>query len=124
MLEGVGGLLVPLAGSYTVLDLAGELGLPLVVAARPGLGTINHTLLTLAAARARGLQVRAVVLTPWPAHASTMELSNRDTIALLGELEVHTLATVSTPTPVELERAGSALPWREWLQQPAPGAGA
>ncbi len=39
---------------------------PVVVAARPGLGTINHTLLTLRAARAAGLDVRAVVLTPWP----------------------------------------------------------
>ena len=45
------------------------LGLPVVVAARPGLGTINHTLLTVEAARAAGLDVRAVVLTPWPERA-------------------------------------------------------
>ena len=64
IVEGVGGLLVPLAEGYTVRDLAGELGLPLLIAARPGLGTINHTLLTLEAARAAGLDVRAVVLTP------------------------------------------------------------
>lgn len=122
VLEGVGGLLVPLAGSYTVLDLASELGMPLLIAARPGLGTINHTLLTLAAARARGLQARAVVLTPWPQQPSTMELSNRDTIARLGGLEVQTLVTVPVPSSVELERAGSTLPWGEWLEQPPPGA--
>src|SRR5471032_1297444 len=50
VLEGVGGLLVPLAAGYTVRDLAVELGLSLVIAARPGLGTINHTLLSLEAA--------------------------------------------------------------------------
>ena len=50
--EGVGGLLVPLTREHTVRDLAVALGLPVVVAARPGLGTISHTLLTLEAARA------------------------------------------------------------------------
>ena len=56
--EGVGGLLVPLTTGYSVRDLAVDLGLPVVIAARPGLGTINHTLLTLEAARAAGLEVR------------------------------------------------------------------
>ena len=62
-------------------DLAVALALPLVVAARPGLGTINHTLLTLEAARSAGLAVAGVVLTPWPEHPSAMERSNRETIA-------------------------------------------
>lgn len=51
VIEGVGGLLAPIAPGATFLDLAVELGLPVVVAARPGLGTINHTLLTLEALR-------------------------------------------------------------------------
>jgi dethiobiotin synthetase len=80
VVEGVGGLLVPLTGSYDVRDLARDLGLPLVVAARPALGTINHTLLTLEAARTGALDVRAVVLTPWPAEPSVMERSNLETI--------------------------------------------
>jgi len=63
IVEGAGGLLSPLAHDYTVCDLAVALGLPVLIAARPGLGTINHSLLTLLAARAAGLQVRAVVLT-------------------------------------------------------------
>lgn len=75
VVEGVGGLLVPLTPDYTVRDLARELGLPLVVAARPGLGTINHTRLTLEAAAA--LDVRAVVLTPWPPEPSVVEEDNR-----------------------------------------------
>ncbi|HEY5814843.1 MAG TPA: dethiobiotin synthase [Solirubrobacterales bacterium] len=89
--EGVGGLLVPLTADYLVRDLAVELGLPLVVAASPGLGTINHTLLTLEAARAAGLAVDSVVLTPWPDEPSRVEQSNRETIAALGRVRVETL---------------------------------
>ncbi len=66
VVEGVGGLLVPFGDGYDVRALIADLGLPLVLAARPGLGTINHTLLTLEAARAADLEVLAVVLTPWP----------------------------------------------------------
>jgi dethiobiotin synthetase len=115
--EGVGGLLVPLAEDYSVCDLAGDLGLPLLIAARPGLGTINHTLLTLRAARAAGLEVLAVVLTPWPQAPSEMEISNRETIARLGEVEVATLAEVGAPLPAPLARAGEDLPWRAWLRR-------
>lgn len=79
--EGVGGLLVPLAPGYLVRDLAADLGYPLVVVASPGLGTINHTLLTLEAARSGGLEVAAVVLTPWPEEPTAVETSNFETIA-------------------------------------------
>jgi dethiobiotin synthetase len=112
--EGVGGLLVPLTPGYTVRDLAVDLGLAIVIAARPGLGTISHSLLTVEAARAAGLDVRAVVLTPWPAKPSAMEASNRETIAALGRVEVATLPRVGTE-PEELARAGSALPYAGWL---------
>ena len=92
--EGVGGLLVPLAPGYSVRDLAAELALPLVVAASSGLGTINHTLLTIEAARGAGLEVAMVVLTPWPDRPSRIEESNRETIAALGALPVKTLASI------------------------------
>ncbi len=97
-------------------DLAAQLGLPLLIAARPGLGTINHTLLTLHAARAGGLVVRAVVLTPWPDTPSVMERSNRETIARLGDVEVAVLPFVPTATVEALARAGATLPWRRWLE--------
>jgi dethiobiotin synthetase len=115
VVEGVGGLLVPLAEGYCVRDLAVDLGLAVVIAARPGLGTINHTLLTLAAARSARLDVRAVVLTPWPARPSPVERSNRDTIARLGDVDVHGLAPVAGPDAGELARAGASLPWRAWV---------
>ncbi len=118
IVEGVGGLLVPLADDYTVRDLAAQLGLPLLIAARPGLGTINHTLLTLHAARAAGLVVQAVVLTPWPDEPSVMERSNRETIAQMGNVEVEVLPYVPAPDPGALARAGATLPWRRWLGAP------
>jgi dethiobiotin synthetase len=115
VVEGVGGLLVPLHGGYVVRDLAVALGLPLLIAARPGLGTINHTLLTLESARAAGLEVAAVVLTPWTSQPTEMEESNRATIAELGEVEVATLAHIEAPDPALLAGAGGQLPWRRWI---------
>jgi dethiobiotin synthetase len=97
--EGVGGLLVPLAPGYLVRDLAVELELPLAIAAAPGLGTINHTLLTIEAARAAGLRVAVVVLTPWPDSPSAIEESNRATIAELGEVRVETLPRLDLEDP-------------------------
>lgn len=105
--EGVGGLLVPLADGYLVRDLAADLGLPLVIAAAPGLGTINHTLLTIEAARAAGLTVAAVVLTPWPEHPSEIEESNRATIAALGKVAVRTLPPLNPADP----STWPPLPW-------------
>jgi dethiobiotin synthetase len=119
VVEGVGGLLVPLTPSWTVRDLARELGLPVVVAARPGLGTISHSLLTIEAARAAGLEVRGVVLTPWPERPSTMEQSNRETIARLGGVPVATLGAVGVD-PLELAAAGALLPLEDWLGEPRP----
>ena len=114
VVEGVGGLLVPLGEGASVRDLAAALGLPVVVAARPGLGTISHTLLTLEAARAAGLDVRAVVLTPWPEEPSAMERSNRDTIARLGEVEVATLRFTGL-APEQLALAGAEMPFERWI---------
>ncbi|MDI6744929.1 MAG: dethiobiotin synthase [Thermodesulfovibrionales bacterium] len=62
VVEGVGGLLVPIIKDYFVLDLAREMGLPLVVVARSWLGTINHTLLTVNYALKEGLEVVGIVI--------------------------------------------------------------
>jgi dethiobiotin synthetase len=105
--EGVGGLLVPLTApsaeaaepAYLVRDLAADLGYPLVVAAAPGLGTINHTLLTIEAAPTAGLAVAAVVLTPWPERPSEIERSNRETIAGVGSVEVLVLPRLDLSDP-------------------------
>jgi len=113
--EGVGGLLVPLTRERTVRDLASALALPLVVAARPGLGTINHTLLTLEAARAAGLAIAGVVMTPWPRQPSVMERSNRATVARLGATAVATLPPLPDGSPESLAAGGAQLPVDGWL---------
>jgi dethiobiotin synthetase len=97
--EGVGGLLVPLTLGYLVRDLARDLGLRLVIAASPGLGTINHTLLTVECARAVGLEVAAVVLTPWPDEPGPVESSNREAIERLGAVSVETLPAIDLARP-------------------------
>jgi len=97
--EGVGGLLVPLSPTYLVRDLALDLGYPLVIVAAPGLGTINHTLLTVESARAAGLEVAAVVLNPWPEEPSEIERSNRETIAGLGQVRVEALPRLDLSNP-------------------------
>jgi dethiobiotin synthetase len=117
IVEGVGGLLVPLADAFTVRDLAVALELTVVIAASPGLGTINHTLLSVESARAAGLDVRAVVLTPWPEMPGELERSNRETISRLGEIEVVDLGRVQSPAAGDLARTGSALPWRHWCPE-------
>jgi dethiobiotin synthetase len=99
IVEGVGGLLVPLTLGYLVRDFARELALPVVIAAGPGLGTINHTLLTVEGVRAVGLEVAAVVLTPWPAEPGDLERSNREAIERLGRVRVETLAEVDVADP-------------------------
>jgi dethiobiotin synthetase len=99
VVEGVGGLLVPLTLGYLVRDLGRDLALPVVIAAQPGLGTINHTLLTVEAARAVGLGPALVVLTPWPRDPSAVESSNRDAIERLGSVRVEILPELDLGSP-------------------------
>jgi dethiobiotin synthetase len=75
--EGAGGLLVELGTDGTTLaDLAADLDLPLVVVARPGLGTLNHTRLTCEAAWARGLRLAGIVVSGFPAAPGEAERTN------------------------------------------------
>ena len=62
VVEGIGGLLVPIRRDYFVLDLARDFGLPMVVVSRPGLGTLNHTLLTVHYAIKEGLDVAGIII--------------------------------------------------------------
>jgi dethiobiotin synthetase len=117
VVEGVGGLLVPLALDYAVGDFAADLGFPLLVVARPGLGTINHSLLTLAAARTRRLRVAAVVMSRWPEAPGAVERSNRETIGRLGDVPVAVLGHVERGDPALLALAAAHLPLDAWLSR-------
>ena len=81
VVEGAGGLLVPLWGAVTMADLADALGAGLVVVTRPGLGTLNHTALTLEAANSRGLPVDGLVISGWPPDPGVTEQTNLERLS-------------------------------------------
>lgn len=76
LVEGAGGLLVPITPRITVADLARQMQLPLLIVARLGLGTLNHTLLTVEAAQRRGLTVRGVILNDTTGKRGAAERTN------------------------------------------------
>ena len=76
IVEGVGGLVVPVAHETNVADMAEEMGLPLIIVARPGLGTINHTLLTVEAALHRELRISGIVISRYPADPGVADKTN------------------------------------------------
>jgi dethiobiotin synthetase len=86
IVEGAGGLLAPLAGNRPMADLVAALRAELVVVARPGLGTLNHSALTVEVAAAHGLPVAGVVVCGWPTKPGVAERTN------IGRLE--TLAPI------------------------------
>ena len=88
VVEGAGGLLVPLTGSHTYADLAVALGLPVLVVARAGLGTVNHAALTCEALRVRGLAIRGVVLNRAGASSDPSEPHNAAEIERLTGVRV------------------------------------
>ncbi|MGV1100135.1 dethiobiotin synthase [Thiovibrio sp. JS02] len=89
VVEGVGGLMVPLRRDLLLIDLLGELAIPTLLVARSGLGTINHTLLSISALRARRLRVVGVVFSDAsPVESELLAVDNMRTIAELGQVAV------------------------------------
>jgi dethiobiotin synthetase len=83
VVEGAGGLLVPVWADVTMADLAGRLGAGVVVVTRPSLGTLNHTALTLEAARSRGLTVDGLVISGWPPDPGVTEQTNLERLSAM-----------------------------------------
>ena len=110
VVEGAGGLLVPLADGLCMADLARQLELPLLLVARAALGTINHTLLTLEAAERRGLALAGVVVSHTAGSLSDADAANLGALrealgpSLVGEIPP--LGPGETPPPgaIDLER--------------------
>jgi len=88
IVEGAGGVLVPLNDRDLMIDLIRVLDLPVVIAARSALGTINHTLLTLEALRARSLRVAGVILIGEPDAGNRAAIERYGAVAVLGEMPV------------------------------------
>ncbi|WP_276271843.1 dethiobiotin synthase [Haloarcula litorea] len=100
VVEGIGGLRVPLADGREVLDLVADLGLPALVVARSGLGTLNHTGLTVDALRARGVEVRGVVLNEYEG-ATTAERTNPPVLERTTDCEVWTVPQLALADAAE-----------------------
>ena len=111
LIEGVGGFLVPIAEGFRVSDLAVRLGAPILVVGRLGLGTLNHTLLTLEAAARRDLRVLGVVLSAAAPPSTVSEETNPDVLTtltdvpLLGVLPHLPIVGGDTPDPERLINA-------------------
>ena len=124
VVEGVGGLLCPIAlGGYTVADLASHLDYPILIVAHRGLGTLNHTLLTVEVARNRGLRIVGIALNAArPAADPLAEASNAAELAALVPT-VPILADwpfdpAADPVPI----APAAGNWVDRAQRPRPAA--
>lgn len=86
VVEGAGGVLVPLNDSQLMIDLIARLGLPAVVVARSTLGTINHSLLTFEALRRRGIPIAGVILNGPPAAHNRRALAEYGRVPIIAEL--------------------------------------
>jgi len=84
IIEGIGGILVPITKDYSVLDMAKDFGLPVIVVTRPGLGMINHTLLTVNYALEEGLPVAGIIINyHQPAEGTIAEQTNPAVLATI-----------------------------------------
>jgi malonyl-CoA O-methyltransferase len=104
VVEGAGGVLVPVNDRDLMIDLMRLLGMPVVVVARTVLGTINHTLLTLEALAARGLTVGGVVMVGPPNDDNRAAIEHYGRTQVLG-----TLPMLASLTPETLQEAAAGL---------------
>jgi dethiobiotin synthetase len=105
IVEGAGGLAVPIVGKYLLAELVLELELPLLIVARAALGTINHTLLTIHFARHHGLKILGVIINDYPAEP---DLAERTAPALIERLSgIPILALVPRIEDVDVDTANT-----------------
>ncbi len=112
IVEGAGGIMVPLTRTVSTLDFVKRLNIPAVVVAGAGLGTLNHTFLTVAAMRSAGVEVAGLVVNMMSEDPDTVERDNIETLATLSGVPL--LAAVrdfrGTPAPETLRLEFSSQP--------------
>ena len=115
IIEGVGGVMVPIDDKVTVLHLAAWLQLPAIVVARPGLGTINHTLLTVSALQSAGIHVAGIVVNQYPSGDATIadetNLEALEKYSGIPVLAVVPSEKVKRSIPVEIADAIDRVDW-------------
>ena len=115
LVEGAGGLLVELAaGGVTLRDVAVELAAPVLVACSAGLGTLNHTALTLEALAGKGIDCAGLVIGAWPQARGAAEAYNRQVLAGLAPLRAVLPAGAGALSPeafAEMSRTAFDADW-------------
>ena len=107
IVEGIGGAMVPIDAEHTILDLAVEFNLPTVVVARPNLGTINHSLLTIEAVRNAGLPVAGLVISGYNAfEADIAEETSPEVICGFSDTNLLSIVPYDEESSVEEGRLG------------------
>ncbi|MCD4830771.1 MAG: dethiobiotin synthase [Anaerohalosphaeraceae bacterium] len=102
LVEGIGGIRVPITENCDVLDLAKSLGLPVIIVARPDLGTINHTLLTINAVRGAGLTVAGVVINGYDESVADFAVETApEVIAKAGNVTILAVVPLDAEASVE-----------------------
>ena len=100
IIETAGGLLVPVADNYLNIDMIEDSGLPLIIVSRPDLGTINHTLLTIAVARDRGINIMGVIFNYTRKKKKGIpEKTNPEIISKFGNIDVLGVVPYSASGP-------------------------
>jgi len=108
LVEGIGGVKVPITDGFDVLDLAQAIALPVVIVARPGLGTLNHTLLTIDAVRNAGLAVAGVVINGYDeSTADFATATNPEVIANTANVSILAIVPLDTTASVEEMRTST-----------------
>lgn len=122
LVEGAGGVLVRLAADLTILDVAAAIGARLLVVAAPGLGSLNHTELTVRAITAAGLDCAGVVIGSWPVEPDLAERSNLEDLPQVTGVPIVGKVPAGAGTSDRQAFVSQAVGWfdRDWLTAVCP----
>ncbi|WP_193047490.1 dethiobiotin synthase [Mycolicibacterium baixiangningiae] len=116
LVEGAGGLLVELGqDGVTLREVATELAAPVLVVVAPGLGTLNHTALTLESLAAQGIPCAGLVIGAWPAQPGPAEIDNRDALARLAPVRAALPAGAGSVGAIDFRRISATAFDPDWL---------
>jgi dethiobiotin synthetase len=117
VVEGAGGLLVEIGtDGVTLRDLASDVGAAVLVVVRAGLGTLNHTALTVEALGTRGVRCAGLVIGSWPSEPAVVERSNREALARIAAVRAVLPAEAGRSTPAEFGELSEHAFGTDWVQ--------
>lgn len=116
LVEGAGGLLVELGDGVTLRDVARDLAAPVLIVVAAGLGTLNHTALTLEALTAKGVSCAGLVIGAWPADPGIAEQGNREALADLAPVRAVLPAGAGAMSAAEFDVMSASVFDADWVR--------